>query len=72
MRSVLYNEELPDYGELMTVEEFRRAVKGGLFIDYDGSGSPVKNDKIDNEWDVLPSQLNRIPKDATHIMWFNK
>ena len=66
-----YTEPLPDYGDLMTVKEFLISCKNGNFIDYDGSGHPVKN-KMMARIDIYPSNLEAIPKDATHIMWFNK
>jgi len=67
-----YTEKLPDYGDLMAIEDFREACKGGAFIDYDGYGHPVKGDKMMRSVAVLPSKLEEIPKDATHIMWFNR
>lgn len=67
-----YTEKLPDYGDLMTVKDFREACESGAFIDYDGSGHPVKDGKMMRTLDVIPSKLGRIPEDATHIMWFNR
>jgi hypothetical protein len=66
-----YNMEPYDFGDLMTVEEFREAVKHGSFIDYDGSGHPMKDGKM-SRFDVYPSEVDEIPKDATHILWFNR
>jgi hypothetical protein len=59
-------------GDLFTVKEFLECCKSGLFIDYDGYGNPIKNKKINNNFIVLPSELEKIPKDATHILWYNK
>lgn len=70
----IYNRDVEEYsfGDLMTVKQFVAACKCGAFIDYDGYGNPVKDDKI--AWDVqaLPSAYEDIPKDATHIMWYNR
>lgn len=57
--------------DVYTVEEFRRFVKEGGFIDSDGSGCPVKNKKA-ARWEIMPSRLHEIPPDATHIVWYNK
>lgn len=67
-----YDQKLPDYGELLTVLEFRESCEHGYFIDYDGSGHPVKDGKMARKVTILPSKLDEIPKDATHIMWFNR
>lgn len=67
-----YSEKLPDYGDLMTVKDFREACEGGAFIDYDGSGHPVKGKRMARNVDVQPSKVKEIPADATHVMWFNK
>ena len=32
-------EDLPDYGEVMTLKDFVKNVKSGGFIDYDGYGN---------------------------------
>lgn len=67
-----YTDDLPTYGDLMTVAEFVATCAWGGFIDSDGSGHLVKDGKMDPKYVVYPSQLRSIPKDATHIMWFNK
>lgn len=67
-----YNEELPEYGDLMTVKEFIEACKYNSFIDYDGIGCPVKDGKMSDKL-IYPSRYKEdLPKDATHIMWFNR
>ena len=66
-------------GDLMTVEEFKASCEVGAFIDYDGFGDLVIENKIitpedDDEiplW-VKPSRLHLIPADVTHILWYNK
>ena len=69
-----YSEKLPDpdYRDLMTVKDFLEACEVGAFIDYDGYGYPVKDEKMMSNFIVLPSKRGEIPKDATHIVWFNK
>lgn len=60
-----------DYGDLMIVEAFRKAVEAHSFIDYDGFGCAVLND-MENQTAIYPSQVHRIPYNATHIMWYNR
>lgn len=63
---------MPKYGELMTVEEFRKAVEGGAYIDYDGRANPAKL-AVATDVYVRPSKLwEELPKDATHVVWYNK
>ena len=56
--------------DVFTVEDFKGCCESGALIDYDGYGSPIKDKKVDKEIIILPSTLDRIPKDATHIVWF--
>ncbi len=69
---MVYKHSIPDYGDLMTVEEFREAVKIGAFTDYDGHGIAAKNGMCSRERHIYPSTVDQIPEDATHIVWFNK
>lgn len=55
----------------MTVKEFVASVEVNAFIDYDGFGYPVKNNKHNGQV-ILPSRVDEIPKDTTHIVWFNR
>ena len=66
------NAEHPDEDDVYTVEEFREFCERKLFIDYDGFGEPVKDRKADPEIWIKPSRPEQIPKDATHIVWFNR
>lgn len=71
---VNYNKSLSkyDYGDLISVNKFRSTCECNGFIDYDGFGHPVKNDMVDDSIWIKPSELNSIPEDATHILWFNR
>lgn len=69
---VEYTEEIPDFGDVMTVEHFRASCKAGAFIDYDGFGNPAKDGKVAGRLEIQPSRLHEIPEDATHIVWFNR
>jgi hypothetical protein len=72
MDSIRYNKALPDYGDLMSVEKFKEYCRDGCFIDYDGHGYPVKDNKMTYDIIIKPSKLKDIPNDTTHIMWFNR
>lgn len=58
--------------DVYTIEEFKARVKSRQFIDYDGDGSPVKDNLADKGIWIHPSRLDLIPDDATHIVWYNR
>lgn len=58
--------------DVYTVEEFQQHVVTNGFIDYDGFGHPVKNRLADPDIIIKPSRTQDIPKDATHIVWYNR
>jgi hypothetical protein len=58
--------------DVYTIEEFKALCDNNMFIDYDGYGYPVKDSMADSSIIIIPSDLRNIPKDATHIVWFNR
>ena len=58
--------------DVYTVDEFKACVASSAFVDSDGFGHPVKDSLSDPSIDIRPSRLKYIPKDATHIVWYNK
>jgi hypothetical protein len=68
--------EFPDYGELMTREEFGSLVETGMFIDDDGTGYAATEDGYLQWLHVRPSAWsyinNRLPEELTHVLWFNR
>ena len=66
-----YGSEL-DEDDVYTIKEFKQSCESGAFIDYDGFGYPIKDKLADNKIIIRPSQLEDIPNDATHIVWYNK
>lgn len=58
--------------DVYTVAEFRERCKSCMFIDYDGFGYPVKDKLADKTIVIKPSKLRAIPKDATHVVWYNR
>ena len=67
-----YNDEPYKFGDRFTVRRFRAYVKDGSLTDNDGHGHPIRHTKMDAEYTIWPSKMNRIPEDATHIQWYNK
>ena len=65
--------ELPNYGAVMSLEEFVDCCKGGGFIDYDGSGNYVK-DNQETDIEIYPSDVkyNSIRNDFDTIIWYNR
>jgi hypothetical protein len=61
-----------DEDDVYTVQEFWQLCQSGSFIDYDGFGHPVRERKADSSITVKPSQLDLVPCDATHIVWYNR
>jgi hypothetical protein len=68
----MYIEEIPDHGHVMTVDEFLDSVVFGELLDCDGFGHPSRNGRMTRTIIIQPSFTTDIPKDATHIIWFNK
>ena len=68
-------EDIPEYGDLMTLEHFKDCCDAGGFIDYDGSGNYALKDKMSNK-SVSPSDIKkgryRDKEEFTHIVWFNR
>jgi hypothetical protein len=62
-------QDLWDFGDLMTVEEFIETVKYGGFIPDDGDGLWATKDK---QSDISVWDTKKVPKWATHVIWFNK
>ena len=73
VKTPTYKEELPNYGDVMTLKEFVANCKCGGFIDYDGSGNYMKDGKISNIT-ILPSDVKygMVRKDFDQIIWFNR
>ena len=66
-------EEMPTYGDVMSLEDFIGCVEAGLFIDYDGYGHYCK-DGLETNIEIYPSDVKRksIRKEFDTIVWFNR
>lgn len=67
-------DEVPDYGDVMSLSDFIECVKDGGFIDYDGFGHYVKDGKEVCNIDVRPSDVEAgtIRGEFDTIIWFNR
>lgn len=72
----VYNADVPDYGDVMTVADWVSYCESGGFIDYDGHGNPAQayedGIRMAGDWVVYPSTRGEIPASATHIVWYNR
>ena len=66
-------EDIPSYGDKMSLKEFISCCEDGMFIDYDGNGNYVKDGKM-TDIKIYPSDIikNNVREDFTEIVWFNK
>ena len=66
-------EDIPEYGDVMTLRDWLGCVECGGFIDYDGSGNYARNGKMSNIT-VYPSDVKHdsIRADFDTVIWFNR
>ncbi len=66
-------EEIPDYGDVLDMEDFIARCEDGSFIDYDGFGHPVIGGKMDPAIEIRPSHIMKGKyKQYNKIVWFNR
>ncbi len=58
--------------DIQSIKEFKEACAMGSFIDSDGFGYPVKDGMANPSICITPSELHKIPENATHILWYNQ
>jgi hypothetical protein len=71
---------LPEYGDLMKLEDFQAHCRDSFFVDYDGYGHPVGSEagfnegqlRMDPNVTIIPSECDDIPEGTTHVVWFNR
>lgn len=66
-----FDVEKSEYGDLFTFKEFVDAVNCGAFIPDDGCGYLGTETHYSYDYSVW-SWDGRLPKDVTHVHWFNK
>lgn len=64
---------IPDYGDVMFLDEFITDCIDGCLIDYDGFGH-YSDGKLMSDIVVNPSDVDagEIKKEWTHVVWFNR
>lgn len=69
----MINEPIPDYGDVMTVEDFEAAVKSVCFTDDDGHGYYSDGKTMTKVYvDCAHIYRNGVQPGYTHVVWFNK
>jgi len=65
--------DLPDFGDVMSLKDFKANVACGGFIDYDGYGHYIKDGKESNI-EIYPSDIRHgsIRDDFDTIIWYNR
>lgn len=71
-----FTKEIPDYGDLIPINDWKEDVINEFFTDYDGCGNWVKDGKMTDGWGDNVCSITAIDlaiKDGiTHVCWFNK
>ena len=71
-----FEKDLPDFGDLIPIEEWREEVDYGMFTDDDGNGHWVKDGKMTTGWGDNVCNLDYVEAaiefGITGVMWFNK
>ena len=71
-------EIVPDYADIMTIEDFEESCKTSLFVNSDGSGyyaEKFRNNMIMyRNFPAIPFNFKKgnIDREFTHVAWFNK
>lgn len=65
--------KLPDYGHVMKLKEFIDACEATLFVDSDGYGNYVIDNKM-TDIEIHPSDVGRgmLREEFDEVIWFNK
>lgn len=71
---VEFEQPIPDYGDVFTIEEFKKDCDAGLFVNSDGMGYYGFKDMMSSV-PCYPSKIRTGEKTVikfTHVIWFNK
>ena len=65
---------VPNYGDMMTLEEFIDLCKCDALIDYDGHGYYAESQEIITDVLCIPSDIlnGDIKNEYQYMIWFNK
>lgn len=66
-------EEIPDYGDIFTMDNFIAYCQAGFFINYDGFGCYATENLMFSDV-ILPSYVTKRNnvKNYSHVIWFNR
>ena len=66
-------DEIPDYGDVMSLEDFKACVESGGFIDSDGFGKYARDGK-ESDIEIRPSDIryDMVRTDFDLVVWYNK
>lgn len=67
--------EVPEYADVMTIDEFVECVESGGFIDYDGSGYYMTNETTETDIPVNLTTIRSVGeyrKDMPFVAWYNR
>jgi len=66
-------KKLSEFGDLMTLQDFKECCECGGFIDYDGYGY-YSDGKMQSDIAIYPSDImsGKYRKDFSHVVWFNR
>jgi hypothetical protein len=64
---------IPEYGDMIELEEFIDLCEQGSFVDSDGFGYYATTNGMSDKY-AVPSEIKsgNIQKEWTHVCWFNK
>jgi len=65
--------DIPDYGDVMTLNEFKNFCRNGMFVDSDGYGHYIDDDKM-TDITIHPSDVKHksLRYSLNKIIWFNR
>jgi hypothetical protein len=68
-----FNDPVPDYADVFSLDEFRDIVASGGIVNDDGCGHWVKDGKMSRDF-INCAKLGPyyVPEGVTHVAWFNK
>ena len=77
MRDYKFTKEIPNYGDLIEIQDWLHDVVLGLYTDEDGTGNWVKDRKMteslgDPVCDKYAISDAVMDYGVTHVCWFNK
>ena len=68
-----FTDDVPDYGDVMSLKKFISCCEEGGFIDYDGFGEYIKDGKTSGiTIHASDVKYKKVRTDFTEMVWFNR